>query len=126
MLIRGSLDRLLGLVTTFVIGAGSFAYMVARLRRLRRGDAFHESRFGPDEKLVEHHGSCHCRAVHFTVRAPARIRALDCATKIRYPHCHVPQTALLVQEGHDKLSKLTERCGPSTSTCFFCSSCGEQ
>ncbi|KAL3796705.1 hypothetical protein HJC23_010005 [Cyclotella cryptica] len=39
----------------------------------------------------EHRGSCHCRSIHFLLRGPKNLQAVDSPGKIRYPH--IPTTA---------------------------------
>jgi|AntAceMinimDraft_5_1070358.scaffolds.fasta_scaffold47830_2 hypothetical protein len=119
-------DRIVGLFTTVVVGIGSVALMVRRMRLLRP-DSYHQRRYygQQDGQQVEHIGSCHCQIVSFTVSAPSSLRAFDCASKIRYPHISVPPSAL-VMKNQDRLAQLTERCSGGTTTCFFCATCGEK
>jgi hypothetical protein len=89
---------------------------------------YHRSRFvKADTATVTHCGACHCQSVHFTVKAPAVLRALDCASKIRYPHVTVPSGAFEVVQGADRLVHCTVRNRHNDSiaaTCYFCAGCG--
>ena len=119
-----SWDRIVGFVTTVVVGVGAVSLIIRRVRRLLP-DAYHESRRDDetDGKQGEHRGSCHCQAVSFTVTAPRSLSAYDCPAKIRYPHIVVRPSDLEVNN-YGKLAQLTEQRGDATTTCFFCSICG--
>ena len=80
-----------------------------------------------DTANTTHVGSCHCECVSFTVKAPRVLRALDCASKIRYPHITVPGSDFRVVKGGDKLVHCTVRNRHNDSiaaTCYFCAGCG--
>mmetsp|Transcript_11535 Transcript_11535/g.23258 ORF Transcript_11535/g.23258 Transcript_11535/m.23258 type:complete len:301 (+) Transcript_11535:132-1034(+) len=109
-------DRLVGLITTLFLGIGMFA--MTRLKLSSRSDD--DSR----EETVTHQGSCHCQVVEFTIEAPKRLKALDCPSKIRYPHVHLPIKALQVLRGEHRLARCSTRGSGVTATCFFCSACG--
>ena len=80
-----------------------------------------------DTANTTHVGSCHCECISFTVKAPRVLRALDCASKIRYPHITVPGSDFRVVKGEDKLVHCTVRNRHNDSiaaTCYFCAGCG--
>ena len=118
-----SFDRFIGLFTV-VVGMSGLMWMARRRRPSLKptSDPYH--RGGGSGEVVEHSGACQCERVRFTVTAPSMLRALDCVSKIRYPHVSVSPPSLVVTAGANKLAHLsTQSCGV-TSTCYFCSSCG--
>jgi len=119
-----SWDRIVGFVTTFVVGVGAVSLIIKRVRRLLP-DTYQERHHNveTDGKQTEHRGSCHCQTVSFTVIAPKSLKAFDCLAKIRYPHIVVSPSDLVVNN-HDRLAQLVEHRRGATTTCFFCSKCG--
>lgn len=75
---------------------------------------------------VLHRGGCHCGAVRFTVRAPARITAQRCNCSICSPtgflHLIVPASAFTLETGQEQLTEYTFNTGVARH--LFCSRCG--
>ena len=82
------------------------------------------SHAGADE--VEHRGTCHCRAVRFTVIAPREVIADDCncsiCRKAGYLHLLVPAARFKLDAGADALETYTFNTGIAKHT--FCRYCG--
>lgn len=77
-------------------------------------------------KQVTHTGGCHCGAVRFEVRAPARIDATRCncsiCAKAGFLHLIVGKDAFTLLSGADALSTYTFNTGAAKHT--FCKVCG--
>ncbi|GFH59719.1 hypothetical protein CTEN210_16195 [Chaetoceros tenuissimus] len=82
-------------------------------------------------ELVKFQGSCHCRSVLFTLRAPETIIAKDCQGKIRYPHYKTTAESFQLIAGTKYLSvyyvnlpKASTAAEPIVAAHTFCSRCG--
>jgi hypothetical protein len=77
------------------------------------------------EKIV-HAGGCHCGAVRFEVRAPARPRVQRCncsiCAKTGFEHLIVPDADFRLLSGQDRLTSYTFNTGVARH--LFCSVCG--
>ena len=75
---------------------------------------------------VLHHGGCHCGAVRYTVRAPARITAQSCncsmCARTGFLHLIVPASAFTLDAGRDMLSEYTFN--TRVAKHLFCKRCG--
>ncbi len=75
---------------------------------------------------VLHRGGCHCGAVRYTVRAPARITAQSCncsmCARTGFLHLIVPAAAFTLDAGGDMLSEYTFNTGVAKHR--FCKRCG--
>ena len=73
-----------------------------------------------------HRGGCHCGRVHFEVRAPAQLQALDCNCSIcrmtGFVHLIVPAGAFRLLSGEDDLTDY--RFNTGTARHRFCRHCG--
>ncbi|KDO19094.1 hypothetical protein SPRG_15573 [Saprolegnia parasitica CBS 223.65] len=78
--------------------------------------------------MVQHTGSCHCKAVTFEFEAPAKLVAWDCNCSIcamkKNVHTIVPSAAFRLTAGADKLTTYTFN--THTAKHQFCSVCGVQ
>lgn len=76
--------------------------------------------------LVTHTGGCHCGRVRFEVKAPARIRVVDCncsmCSRFAYQHLIVPGEQFRLLSGSDSLT--TYSFNTHTAKHHFCSVCG--
>jgi hypothetical protein len=118
-------DRFVGIITALIIGVGGLGYMMSRLKKLQRGpDAYHRCRY-VKHRLVDHKGSCSCQKIQFTMQAPACIDALDCESKIRYPHVCIPPKSLNVHCGQEFLGTYSTSTNGLNVVCFFCTCCGK-
>ncbi len=79
-----------------------------------------------DAEEVEHRGTCHCRAVRFTVMTPREVIVEDCncsiCRKAGYLHLLVPATRFKLDAGADALETYTFNTGVAKHT--FCRYCG--
>lgn len=79
-----------------------------------------------DEAKIVHTGGCHCGAVRFEVRAPARVSVHRCNCSIcrmhDFPHLIVPAADLGLLQGADRLSRYRFNTGVAQH--LFCSVCG--
>ena len=77
------------------------------------------------EKIV-HRGGCHCGAVRFEVRAPARLTVQHCncsmCSKTGYMHLIVPAADFTLLSGAAQLQTYTFNTG--TAKHLFCTVCG--
>ena len=77
------------------------------------------------EKVI-HHGGCHCGAVRFEVRAPARptVQRCNCSicAKTAFLHLIVPGADFRLLSGADHLTTYTFNTGVARHT--FCKTCG--
>ena len=77
------------------------------------------------QKIV-HRGSCHCGAVTFEVRAPARVTVQRCncsiCTKTAFLHLIVPGADFTLLTGADRLATYTFNTGVAQHR--FCKTCG--
>jgi hypothetical protein len=75
---------------------------------------------------VTHHGGCHCGAVRFAVRAPARITVQRCNCSMcgmtGYLHLIVPAADFRLLSGEDALATYTFNTGVAKHR--FCRLCG--
>lgn len=75
---------------------------------------------------VLHHGGCHCGAVRYTVRAPARITAQSCncsmCARTGFLHLIVPASAFTLDAGRESLSEYSFNTGVAKH--LFCKRCG--
>lgn len=75
---------------------------------------------------ILHQGGCHCGAVRFEVRAPARIRAQRCncsvCTKTAFLHLIVPAADFRIVAGAQQLTTYTFNTGVARH--LFCQACG--
>ena len=75
---------------------------------------------------VTHSGGCHCGAVRFEVKAPARITVQRCncsvCTKTAFLHLIVPGSAFRLLSGADRLGTYTFNTGVAKH--LFCTTCG--
>lgn len=75
---------------------------------------------------VLHHGGCHCGAVRFEVRAPARVTVQRCNCSIcartGFLHLIVPGADFTLLSGADRLTTYTFNTGVAKH--LFCSVCG--
>jgi hypothetical protein len=115
-------DRFVGMITAVIFSVGGAALLFNKLKKLRP-DAYHRSRY-IKHRLVQHHGSCCCQKIQFTIEAPVSLDALDCESKIRYPHTCVPPSALNICIGEDQLGVFPTELNGSKANCYFCSCCG--
>ena len=71
-------------------------------------------------------GSCHCRIVTFTIRAPSVVQVERCncsmCSKTGYLHLIAPLSKFNILSGKDKLTTYTFNTGVAKHT--FCSICG--
>lgn len=118
-------DRFVGIVTVLILGVGGFSYLMSRWKKLQNGlpDAYHRCRY-VKHRLVEHQGSCSCLKIQFTMQAPASIDALDCESKIRYPHVCIPPNSLDVHRGQEYLGTYTTKSNGVKTVFLFCTCCG--
>ncbi|HZR36603.1 MAG TPA: GFA family protein [Nevskia sp.] len=75
---------------------------------------------------VTHRGGCHCGAVRFEVRAPARLTVQHCncsmCSKTGYMHLIVPAADFTLLSGAAQLNTYTFNTG--TAKHLFCTVCG--
>jgi len=75
---------------------------------------------------VTHRGGCHCGAVRFEVKAPARVTVQRCncsvCTKTAFLHLIVPGAAFRLLSGSERLGTYTFNTGVAKH--LFCSVCG--
>lgn len=75
---------------------------------------------------ITHRGGCHCGAVRFEVRAPARITVQHCncsmCSKTGYMHLIVPAADFTLLSGAAQLNAYTFNTG--TAKHLFCTVCG--
>lgn len=75
---------------------------------------------------ILHHGGCHCGAVRFTVRAPARVTVQRCNCSIcartGFLHLIVPGADFELRSGADRLTTYTFNTGVAQH--LFCRICG--
>ena len=75
---------------------------------------------------VTHRGGCHCGAVRFEVRAPARLTVQRCncsiCAKTAFLHLIVPAADFRLLSGEDRLTTYTLNTGVAKHT--FCGTCG--
>lgn len=75
---------------------------------------------------VLHRGGCHCGAVRYSVRAPARITAQSCncsmCARTGFLHLIVPAAAFTLESGRESLSEYTFNTGVAKH--LFCKRCG--
>lgn len=80
----------------------------------------------PAATSVLHRGGCHCGAVRFTVRAPARITAQRCncsiCSRTGFLHLIVPASRFRLVCGEDALAEY--RFNTGTARHLFCRHCG--
>lgn len=80
------------------------------------------------DELVTHRGACHCRAVTFEMRAPARVTVWVCNCSIcalkRNDHVIVPAANFTLLTGEDALTRYTFN--THTAQHMFCKVCGVQ
>ena len=71
-------------------------------------------------------GGCHCCAVRFRLKAPARVELLDCncsiCSRTGYLHLIVPHGDFVLERGQDALTSY--RFGSQAADHLFCSHCG--
>lgn len=119
-------DRFVGVVTAFILSIGGAVLLVRRLKRLQlqnSPDAYHRSRY-VKHRLVVHRGSCCCQKVQFALEAPVTIEALDCESKIRYPHMCISPDSLNVYNGQQHLGVFSTDANAMKTISFFCTCCG--
>ena len=77
------------------------------------------------QKIV-HRGSCHCGAVRFEVRAPARVTVQRCncsmCSKAAFLHLIVPGADFTLVQGREQLATYTFNTGVARH--LFCRECG--
>ena len=75
---------------------------------------------------ITHRGGCHCGAVRFEVRAPARLTVQRCncsiCAKTAFLHLIVPAADFRLLSGRDDLTTYTFNTGVAKHT--FCKACG--
>lgn len=75
---------------------------------------------------MKYEGSCHCKAVRFTVEAPANIEAIECNCSIcamtSFLHLIVPLSKFNLLTTKDNLQTYTFNTGVAKH--FFCNVCG--
>lgn len=75
---------------------------------------------------VTHRGGCHCGAVRFEARAPARVTVQRCNCSIcartAFLHLIVPAADFRITAGADRLTTYTFNTGVAKHT--FCGTCG--
>ncbi|HVT35798.1 MAG TPA: GFA family protein [Nevskiaceae bacterium] len=75
---------------------------------------------------VTHRGGCHCGAVRFEVRAPARVTVQHCncsmCSKTAFVHLIVPKTDFRLVAGAEQLALYTFNTGVAQH--LFCKVCG--
>lgn len=80
----------------------------------------------PSMEKVLHKGGCHCGAVRFEVRAPARITVQRCncsmCARTGFEHLIVPAADFHLVSGADELSTYTFNTGIAEH--LFCKRCG--
>lgn len=78
------------------------------------------------EPKITHRGGCHCGAVRFEVRAPARVVVQRCncsmCSKSAYLHLIVPAADFRLLSGEDRLATYTFNTGVARHR--FCRTCG--
>lgn len=78
------------------------------------------------ERMVRHHGGCHCGKVAFWVEAPANITAYECNCSIcscyGYLHLIVPKERFRLSSGQENLASY--RFHTCVADHLFCKSCG--
>ena len=71
-------------------------------------------------------GSCHCKAIQFTVEAPEHIEALECncsmCSQCGFLHLIVPKSKFTLVSGQDNITTYTFNTGIAKHT--FCKTCG--
>ena len=79
-----------------------------------------------EDRLVTHHGGCHCGKVRFEVDAPARLEAQLCNCSIcsmtAYLHLIVPSARFRLIQGEGELATYTFNTGIAKH--HFCRTCG--
>ncbi len=79
-----------------------------------------------DSELFNFHGSCHCGAVNFVVKAPERVEVEDCncsiCSKSGFLHLIVPLDHFTLIDGRESLS--TYRFNSGVAEHYFCKVCG--
>lgn len=79
-----------------------------------------------DSETILHRGGCHCGAVRYTVRAPARILAQSCNCSIcartGFLHLIVPAAAFTLDSGREQLTEYTFN--TRVARHLFCRVCG--
>ena len=77
-------------------------------------------------RKVTHKGGCHCGAVRFEARAPARVTVQRCncsmCAKTGYEHLIVPGADFTLLQGREQLSTYTFNTGVARH--LFCKICG--
>lgn len=75
---------------------------------------------------ILHQGGCHCGAVRFEVRAPARVTGQRCncsmCAKTGFLHLIVPKADFRIVKGEDQLTTYTFNTGVAKH--LFCKVCG--
>lgn len=75
---------------------------------------------------ITHQGGCHCGAVRFTVRAPARVTGQRCncsmCAKVGFLHLIVPAADFAIVKGRENLTTYTFNTGVAKH--LFCKTCG--
>jgi len=76
--------------------------------------------------LIEYSGSCHCGAIKFTVRAPAKLSVVECNCSICYAsgflHLHIKNENFSLLSGAKKL--VAYRFNTKKACHTFCKTCG--
>lgn len=75
---------------------------------------------------MEYSGSCHCKAIRFTVEAPTHIEAIQCncsmCSQCGFLHLIVPLSKFKLLSGQDKITTYTFNTGVAKHK--FCKVCG--
>jgi hypothetical protein len=81
---------------------------------------------GRQDGLITHRGGCHCGAVRYEVRAPARVVARECNCSIchmlGFQHLIVERSCFTLLQGEHSQSLYTFNTGVAQH--YFCQTCG--
>lgn len=141
-----SLDRIVGLASTVVVGGVVILALHSWLKKVivenrskkrkDKGDDVYNSRYSamsssPNTINVIHNGSCHCHRVKFRIKASKVLNAVDIPSKIRYPRVTISSKNFesLTEDGIMSLYAIKEKGiddndNMTVGIHTFCSFCG--